>query len=296
MKNISLKQIECFLEVCRDFHFTRAAARLGLAQPPLSRHIRELENKLGLKLFERSGKSVTLSLAGHAFLEEIYPLPSLLNRAIDAARRARTGEVAILRIGFVGAILGESLLDTFHRYRNQHPDTRLQLLDMKPSELIEQLESGNLDGAFLGVKPSRLSSKLRCCPWRREKLLVCLHQEHPLAQRERLKLKDIALENFISLSAAVAPSYRDLLDRLFQRKGYRPAIAQETNAVPALLSMVVAGCGIALLPPSATTPAGGRLATLPLDERDAKIQEVFLYQKNPSPPLKRFLAELQNVS
>jgi len=106
--------------------------------------------------------------------------------------------------------------------------------------------------------------------------MVCLPRDHALAGRSRVTLQDIARENLVVLSSAVAPSYRELIGRLFRSHGFRPNIAQETNASAAMLSMVAAGSGIALLPRSATTPAQGRLAVVKLNHADAKIEEVFV--------------------
>jgi len=292
MNRISLRQVECFLEVCRDFHFTRAAERLNLAQPPLSRHIRELESYLGAALFKRQGKSVSLTSAGKVFLEEVQGLPGLLNRAVDGARRAASGEVENLRIGFVGAILGEALLKVLQQYRSEYTDTRLQLFDLAPQELLGEVEHGRLDGVFLGVKPNRLPDSLECHHWRYGQLMVCLPRDHALAGRSRVTLQDIARENLVVLSSAVAPSYRELIGRLFRSHGFRPNIAQETNASAAMLSMVAAGSGIALLPRSATTPAQGRLAVVKLNHADAKIEEVFVCGRYPSEAVKRLVTSL----
>jgi len=292
MNRLKFRQVECFLEVCRDFHFTRAAERLNLAQPPLSRHIRELENLLGVRLFDRRGKTVSLTSAGKAFLEEVQVLPGLLNRAVDGARRAASGQVEHLRIGFVGAILGGGLLEVFHEYRKRYVDTRLQLFDLPPQELLGDVENGKLDGVFLGVKPHRLPDALECHHWRMDQLMVCLPREHALAGRSRLTLEDISRENLVVLSSRIAPSYRELLGRLYRSHGYRPHIAQETNASPAMLSMVAAGCGIALLPRSATASAQGRLAVVKLNHADAKIEEVFVCGRYPSEPVKRLIGTI----
>lgn len=187
-----------------------------MAQPPLSRHIRELETNLGVALFARSGKTSRLTPAGQAFLDDIYPVPGALHRAADAARRTQTGELEALSIGFVGALLDEALLSVFHRFRQTWPTTRLNLVDLPPQQLSEQLDSRELHGAFLGVRPSRLPAATTTFKWRTEALVACLPLEHRLAQRQRARLQDLAGENFVALSHAVAPDYRDLLDGLFQ--------------------------------------------------------------------------------
>jgi LysR family transcriptional regulator, benzoate and cis,cis-muconate-responsive activator of ben and cat genes len=293
MKDLSLRQLECFLEVCRDFHFTRAAARLHLAQPPLSRHIRDLEATIGVQLFRRSGRAVSLTPAGEAFLGEVCGLPMMLNRAVDAARRASEGEEQLLRIGFVAAILGEGLLDFFQRFRQRWRSIRLELVDHGPQALVERLLAGELDGAFLGLRPVKLSPLLQSLEWKKEAVVVCLPHGHAAAGCSSMSLKEVALESQVVLAATVAPAYREWMESLFARRGVRPRIVQETNAATAVLSLVVAGCGIALLPMSSTLIAGNRMVTVPLDEPDAWIREVFVYRKEASSLLDPLLGMLQ---
>ncbi len=272
------KQVVAFLEVCRDFHFSLAAKRLGLAQPQLSRTIRELEEMVGTQLFVRQGRRVSLSAAGDVFLREVYQLPALLGRAVEGARRAAAGEESVLRLGFVGALMGEELLGVFERYRREHADTQLSLVDLAPADLVRQVESGELDGAFLGVKPKALPKGVASFQWKEEPVLACLPREHRLATRKKIKVADLQEETLVVLSASIAPSYRDFLDELFEKEGCRIDSYLETNGSDAILSMVVAGCGVALLPRSALRGAKDRLAAVPLSGSEARLREVFLYR------------------
>ena len=290
MEKLSFRQIECFLEVCRDMHFSRAARRLGMAQPPLSRHIKELEEAIGAQLFARENRSVSLTVSGQAFLNEVYRLPGFLSRAVEMARRASSGETEVLRIGFVGAILGDRLLEIFQKYRSLHADTQLHLQDMSPAELLQSVNNGEIDGAFLGIRPKRIAAHVKCFEGREEPLQVCLPLGHPLASRKRLSMEDLQNERLITLSSRVAPAYREFVEDLFRNHSVRPRSVQETNGAQAMLSMVVAGSGIALLPISALQNAKGKIAIVSLSARDHKIQEVFLYSKESSLALQRFVA------
>lgn len=276
------KQVQTFLEVCRDFHFSQAAKRLGVAQPQLSRTVRELERLVGTRLFLRQGRRIALSVAGEVFLREVYQLPAILARAVEGARRAAAGEESVLRIGFVGALMGEELLEVFQGYRSRHPDTQLSLFDLAPSDLLRQVESGELDGAFLGVKPKELPNGVSSFQWKVEPVLACLPREHRLAERKRIKVRDLLGETLVVLAAGLAPSYRDFLDDLFEKEGGRVDSCLETNGSDAILSMVVAGCGVALLPRSALRRAEGRIAAVPLEGSEARLREVFLYRSGAS--------------
>lgn len=288
----SHKQVLCFLEVCRDFHFSNAARRLGMAQPPLSRHIKELEALLGTQLFTRSGRRVSLTAAGDAFLREVFPLPSLLGRAVEAAKRASAEEASHLRIGFVDALLDEALWDVFQGYRSAYPTTQLSLLDLAPSEVLREVEAGRIDGGFLGVLPEALPAGVRSLEWREEPLFLCVPLDHELAGRKRVRLEELAGEAVVGLSRQVAPSYRDFLDTLHAGESGALPWVQETSGVAGLLSMVVAGCGVAILPRSAIRLAEGRVAVVGLQEKRAKLCQVFVYREGSGLEVERWVSAL----
>ncbi|MBK1880014.1 LysR substrate-binding domain-containing protein [Pelagicoccus mobilis] len=289
----SHRQVLAFLEVCRDFHFSMAAERLGVAQPQLSRTVRELEEIVGTKLFVRQGRRVSLSAAGDVFLKEVYRLPAILARAVEGARRAAEGEESVLRLGFVGALMGDQLLAVLELYRKEHPDTQLSLVDLAPADLLRQVETGEIDGAFLGVEPKSLPRGVASFQWKEEPLLVCVPRGHRLAERKRLRIGDLEGETLVVLTGSLAPSYRDFLDGLFAKEGARIDSLRETNGSDAILSMVVAGCGVALLPRSALKAAGDRVAAIPVVGAEAKLREVFLYRPAESDRLGAMLSLLK---
>jgi DNA-binding transcriptional LysR family regulator len=279
MIDISLKQLECFWEVCRDFHFTNAAKRLNISQPPLSRHIQDLESAIGAKLFLREGKRVTLTTAGELFLKESCQIPAILARAREAALRAEQGEPKRLRIGFVGALMGNQLLAVFKTYRESNLDTQLALSDLSPANLMEELENGRLDGAFLGVRPKRTVRGVQCLAWKTESLRVILTKEHRLAKKRFIDPADLTSESLVTLSESVAPAFREKLTRIFKPTGKLPPIRSETTGVPAILGMVIAGSGFSILPQSALGHPDPSLVSIKLHSEEAKLEEVFLFKQ-----------------
>ncbi|MEM9160432.1 MAG: LysR family transcriptional regulator [Verrucomicrobiota bacterium] len=277
---LTFRQIQCFLEVCRDFHFSNAAERLGLTQPPVSRNIQELESALGTKLFNRNPKKVELTPSGRAFLEEVYQLPILLNRAIDSARKASNGETATLRIGFFGAILGDALLGVFHAFRKRFPKIRLKLIDDTPAHLIEALSKEQIDAAFLGLDPTSLPANLERQVWRTERLFACVPKDHPFAARKSVTPAAIAKENLIALSPDAAPTYYSHIQRFFQNEPHSPRITSEANSVPSMLSMIVSGAGLGLLPQSAISAAASQIASVPIRSSKSKLGNTLVYRKN----------------
>lgn len=250
MNDYTLRELECFLAVAEELSFTRAAKRLNLAQPPLSRHIKNLEDKLEVSLFERSRRNVSLTAAGRAFREEAATILHQLRRAAEAARRAAAGETDRLEIGFVSAVLSSELVEVFATYRRENPNVRLILHDLLPADQLAALEKGELDLGFVGVAPEVVPSSLSITTWRDERLMVYLPADHPLAKRKRIRLSSLKDEPFVLVSPEAAPAYSLLVKRLCQEAGFRPAIVQEVMRAQAAAAMTVAGSGISILPES----------------------------------------------
>ena len=151
--DFSLRELECFVAVAQELSFTRAAERLRLAQPPLSRLIKNLEEKFGVDLVERLRRSVSLRTGGQAFTVEARTILLQVGRAGETARRAAEGETNKLEIGFVSAVLSPELVEVFSKFREKHPQVQLNLHDRLPVEQMTALELGKLDIGFVGVAP-----------------------------------------------------------------------------------------------------------------------------------------------
>ncbi len=250
MNEFSLRELECFIAVAEELSFTRAAERLRLAQPPLSRHIQALEGKLEVALFERSRRHVAVTAAGIAFLAEARDILLRLRRAGEMARRAARGETDQVRVGFVSAVLSPELVAVFTRFGNRHPHIRMQLYDLLPSEQLGALSRGEIELGFIGVAPEKLPPGLDVTRWRGEELLVFLPPNHPLAAKAEVKLAELANEPFVMISAEAAPAYHSYLHRICLEAGFRPRIVQEAVRAQAVAALTVAGAGVAILPAS----------------------------------------------
>jgi len=244
----SLRELECFIAVAEERSFTRAAKRLNLAQPPLSRHIRTLEEKIGAKLFNREPRGVSLTPAANVFYEETRNIPRRLLRAGEAARRSASGEIARLRLGFVSAVMNDELSDIFRTFRHQHPEIQITLHDVPPQEQLEAIADGRLDGGFVGLEPSEPPAGIRFIPWRSEPLICLVPTEHALADRKSIRLEALANESFVAVSSASAPAFAELMQEMCQTAGFRPRIILESPRAQAVALMVGVGSGVALLP------------------------------------------------
>jgi DNA-binding transcriptional LysR family regulator len=292
----TLRELECFTAVAEELSFTRAARRLHLAQPPLSRHIRVLEEKMGARLFERDQQGVSLTTAGGLFYEETRGILPQLSRAGEAVRRAARGETTRLRLGFVSAVLSPELVETFRRFRAAHPQVQVMLHDSPPAEQLQAIAEGRLDGGFVGLMPEDHPAGVKFVPWRKEALLCFLPAGHRLAQSpmkvktgaktkvkaasnaQKVSLADLAREPFVAVSAEAAPAFAAHVHGLCREAGFRPRIVLESPRAQAVAVMVAAGSGVALLPESLAHLMGNAVAAVPLkEERTAAITHVFAH-------------------
>jgi len=292
----SLRELECFTAAAEELSFTRAARRLHLAQPPLSRHIRALEEKIGTPLFERTRRTVVLTAAGDLFFEETRGILPQLIRAGDLAKRSGHGELARLRIGFVSAVLSPKLIEVFRLFRTAHPEVQVILQDNPPAELLLGISRGTLDGGFVGLVPTERAPGIHYRPWSKEPLACFVPSGHWLASHGRIALRDLATEPFVAVSSEGAPAFSAYVHTLCRDAGFRPRIALESPRAQAVALMVAAGSGVAILPESLTRFVGKAAVAVPLFKSPV-ITHVFAHRIGIlSAPMKEFLAYLPRLS
>lgn len=270
----SLRELECFTAVAEELSFTRAAARLHLAQPPLSRHVRALEEKLGTALFERAARRVTLTAAGALFHEETRTLLPQLRRAGETTRRFASGQTQRLRLGFVSAVLGPELTGLLRRFRQAHPAVQLVVQDGLPAELLAGVAHGTLDGAFVGLRPAERTPGIVYQPWLTEPLAAFVPLGHRLAGKREIALAELAGEPLVAVSHEAAPAFAAFVRMRCAEAGFRPRIVVESARAQAVAVMVAAGSGIALLPASLARVVGEAAVVVPL-KKAPRVTHVF---------------------
>jgi len=268
------------MAVAEELSFTRAASKLRLAQPPLSRHVRTLEEKIGAMLFDRQPRGVLLTAAGQLFYEETRTVLPQLRRAGETTRRFAAGQTERLRLGFVSAVLGPELSDVLKRFRLRYPEVQLVIRDGLPSELEDAVRRGELDGAFPGLRPDTNAPGLVYLPWLTEPLAVFVPADHPLGSRASLTLKELAGEPMVAVSNEAAPAFASLVRSCCAEAGFRPRIVGESARGQAVAVMVAAGSGIALLPTSLTrVVTGPSVVVIPL-KRAPQVTHVFVRRRD----------------
>ena len=285
----SLRELECFTAVAEELSFTRAAAKLHLAQPPLSRHIRALEEKMGTPLFERAARRVTLTPAGALFHEETRTILPQLRRAGETTRRFASGQTQRLRLGFVSAVLGPELTEVLRRFRERFPTVQLILQDGLPAELLANVGRGALDGAFVGLRPAEPTPGIIYQPWLTEPLAAFVPLGHRLAGKREIGLAELKGEPLVAVSHDAAPAFAAFVRLRCAEAGFRPRIVAESLRAQAVAVMVAAGSGIALLPASLARVVGDAAVIVRL-KKAPRLTHVFARHAGPgNETVKQFL-------
>jgi DNA-binding transcriptional LysR family regulator len=245
---MELRHLRYFVAVAEELHFTRAAARLNIAQPPLSQQIRALEQELGVRLFERTRRSVALTDAGHALLERARELLAATQALPQHLQRIARGEVGQLRIGFSSTLpLTKVLRDVVAEHRHTHPDVALHLREMHSQLQFEQLRRGDLDVGLVRYNEGAPEG-IRLTLLRRDPLRLVVPASHRFARRKSVAIADCRDEAFIGFPGDAGTGTGPLLKRLCAQAGFEPRIAQEAREATTQIGLVAAGLGVAVLP------------------------------------------------
>ncbi len=251
---MELRHLRYFVAVADELHFGRAALRLRIAQPPLSRQIRDLERELGAELFSRVKGRVALTHAGAAFLGEARRTLAQAERAGEVARRAARGEVGRLTVGFVEAATYSGVLaDVLGVFRARRPDVGLELSELSSRQQAEALREGRIDVGVLHTVPLDAAEWLGVERVLDDPAVVALPREHRLARRARVPLAELAGEPLLMLRR---PSGRGLHDRMVaacEAAGFAPSVVQEAGQLQTLVGLVGAGVGATFVPRSFET-------------------------------------------
>jgi DNA-binding transcriptional LysR family regulator len=244
---MELRHLRYFVAVAEELHFGRAAARLHIAQPPLSQQIRRLEAELGVELFRRNRRRVELTDAGRLLLEQARPLLRDADRIRTTLGRAGRGEVGTLRVGFVGSATYETLPPILRAFRDRYPDVELTLQEGTTNELIDALAAGRIDVGL--VRPPLLpAAAVELTPLVTERLVAVLPDSHPLAAGEAIEVAALADEAFVFLPRTLGASLYEDVVGVCRQAGFTPNVVQEADETQTIISLVSAGIGISLLP------------------------------------------------
>ena len=268
---MELRHLRYFAAVAEAENVTRAALRLHVSQPALSRQVRDLEDELGFALLLRTAKSVSLTEAGRVFLSEARAVLQRAYEAVKAARAVAVGGSGELHVGYAPSPTVRLLPPALRAFQAELPQVRVKLHDLSTEEMIAGLREGRLQLAIL-VKPIRAMLRgLRFEALERDALRLAVAPGHPLARRRSVTRAQAAAEPFVGLTRRDYPEYYVTFDELFAATGVRPRIVEEHDGATSLIAAVEAGGGVALVSQSLACTAGGRLKFLTLSPAPAPL-------------------------
>jgi DNA-binding transcriptional LysR family regulator len=267
-------QLRCFAAVAEELHFGRAAARLNMTQPPLSRQIQVLERVLDVQLLDRTSRSVRLTAAGRSFLPEAVRILRLAETATHVTRQVAAGRAGVLKLGFTAASAYDFLPRLVIACRGAMPDVTLSLREMVTKDQVEAILSGQIDAGL--IRPPVNHPELDAERALAEPLVAALPEDHSLVARTGLTLDDLADEAFIGYAPHEASYFHNLLIGLFSGASVQPRIVQQLTQIHSILGLVRAGIGIALVPAAAERLRFEGVAFRPLDLAQPRPAELHL--------------------
>jgi DNA-binding transcriptional LysR family regulator len=281
---MELRHLRYFVAVAEAENVSRAALKLHVSQPALSRQIRDLEEELGFLLLERSAKSVRLTEAGRVFLSESRAALQRVDDGVKAARSAALGSRAELHVGYAPTLTARVLPSALRAFQAEMPTVRVKLHDLSSEEMLAGLRDSSLHLAFMvRVAPASMRG-LHFEELLREPLRLAVAPSHALARRKTVSLADAVREPFFAYSRKDYPDYHEMLAAVFETLKARPRVVEEHDGVSSLISSIETGSGVAVVPESISCTSGPRLRLLPLSPDPTPLCVGVLLTKGASSP------------
>jgi DNA-binding transcriptional LysR family regulator len=294
---MELRHLRYFVAVGEEQHYGRAAHRLRVAQPALSRQIQDLEAEVGFKLFERLPRGVKLSAAGTQFLQDARRILQEVNEAAGRAGRVACGLSGTLRVGFAENASWRGVVpDSFRRFREQQPDAELKLQPAASLEQLEALRSGRLDAGFVNFMP-KSDPELDQLPVAIQHVELAAPKRHALTKLKKLRLRDLTDVPFVWFPRWASPTFYDRLMRECYRGGLKsPRIVQEGLNEATILSLVSTGLGVGWVIGTARWRSPESVVILPVVDLNMPLPLALAWRRdNPSTLLANFIADVQRL-
>jgi DNA-binding transcriptional LysR family regulator len=247
---MEFRHLRYFVTVAELLSFTKAAQKLHVAQPALSRQIRQLEDEVGLPLLSRNRRSVSLTPAGTAFLSQAQ---ALLEQSVQAIRTAQStvqpGQCAF-NVGYVWGLFHSLIPETMARFHQQCPQAAINLFDLTATQQAESLVEGRLDAGLIGFAHEADAAKLAKRSIGQCTFMAALPENHPVARKRVVPLEALAQDFFFAISEQSYPGASHYVTEACAQAGFRPKILQNSERGFTILGLVAGNCGVALLPES----------------------------------------------
>ena len=285
---MELHDLRYFVAVAEDLHFGHAAKRLHMTQPALSRQIQALEAELNVQLFQRTKRTVQLTMAGHTFFEEAKQILSHTEQAIQKTQWAARGEIGQLRLSFTASALRSIVPEVMPVFRERYPDVQLMMNERCTHSQVVAFQNHQIDIGFL--YPPVDETLLALQPVADEIWVVAIPKGHYLADQKYLTLATLAKEAFILHPRQEGPAFYDQIIQLCEQAGFYPNVVQEVETSQTRVGLVAAGMGITFVPDYLQTVGDTQVVYRRLQEATPKLQLAVAHRRdNFSPIVQQFL-------
>jgi DNA-binding transcriptional LysR family regulator len=293
---MELRHLRYFVAVAEELSFTKAAQKLRLAQPSLTRQVRNLEDEIGVRLLDRANNRVALTEEGRLFLFDSKKLLTMCAETVAAVQRMSRGDSSQLNIGYVANIHYGLLPATLGAFRKLCPRVALNLFDMTSAEQFQALDSRKIDLGFVGLRPALSGHDLLSECVAHDTILVALAARHPLAKKPKVELADLASQFFIGMSDKTHPGAREWLLETCQSAGFAGKILQEADSEPTAIKFVADGLGVALMPEQISALPHEGVVFRPLSPPLRRESTIAWRADNPSRPLNDYIQIVKDLS
>jgi DNA-binding transcriptional LysR family regulator len=246
---MELRHLRYFVAVAEELNFTRAAEKLHLAQPSLTRQIHNLEDELKVRLLDRTRKGVALTEEGRRFLVDARRLVTLSLESVKAVQRFSRGESGQMNLGYLFKFNFDLLPATLVTFYQTCPEIAVNLFDMSAAEQLRTLEARKIDLGFVGLQPPAANKNVASLAWEcvaHHNVVVVLPAAHPLAKKSKIKMSDLKALFFVAMSEESHPGSHHWLSGLCQQAGFTPRILQDVDLESGIMTFVAEGFGVTL--------------------------------------------------
>ncbi len=292
---LEVRHLRYFLAVAEEEHFGRGARRVHVAQPAISRQIQQLEEELGVQLFERQRQKVRLTNAGHCFRQKARAILEKLQMAVQETRQMDRSNSTAIRAGYVDMAFYSGVIpERIRFFREKNPKVRVDLVPATSAKQVELLDAGDIDLALIYQEPAAHSPFENCRLWS-EPLAVGVHQDHRLAHHSSVALRELCDEPFVWFDRSQNPVFFDYVEQVCGRSGLRRRIVQDGANDPTQLTLVAAQVGITFSPVSAsrTKPETVRLIRLQGEPLKLTLYAAWRKSETGSPLLRQLLQTIR---
>ena len=294
---MELRYLRYFVALGEEQHYGRAAQRLGIAQPALSRQIRSLEDEIGFRLFDRLPRGVKISAAGKSYLEDVRHILQQVDEAQTRAGRVASGQAGTLRVGFIESASWHGIVpDSFRQFRERKSDAELQLSPSSSLEQIEAIRAGRLDAGFVFNMP-KTDPELELLPVALQHIELAALRRHPLTRLKKLRLRDLTEATFVWFPRRASPELYDRLMHECFRGGLKsPRVVQEGLDEATILSLVATGLGVGWVLGTARWRCPKSVVIMSVVDLNLPLPLALAWRRdNTSPLLANFIGEVQRL-